>query len=86
MSEQKITPCLWFDFKAEEAVAHYLSIFRNGRVLAGTWHHGSLTSPTVFTTRTGQVIALAPGRTWVEVYPAGSPVQISYVARKPARH
>ena len=27
MSEQKITPCLWFDFKAEEAVAHYLSIF-----------------------------------------------------------
>ncbi len=32
MSEQKITPCLWFDFKAEEAVAHYLSIFENGRI------------------------------------------------------
>jgi predicted 3-demethylubiquinone-9 3-methyltransferase (glyoxalase superfamily) len=27
MSEQRITPCLWFDFNAEEAVAHYLSIF-----------------------------------------------------------
>ena len=23
-SQQKITPCLWFDFNAEEAVAHYL--------------------------------------------------------------
>jgi len=32
MSEQKITPCLWFDMNAEEAVAHYLSIFKNGRI------------------------------------------------------
>ena len=29
----KITPCLWFDFKAEEAVHHYLGIFKNGRIL-----------------------------------------------------
>jgi len=36
---QKITPCLWFDFQAEEAVAHYLRVFRNGRVLA-TSHYG----------------------------------------------
>jgi len=35
-SAQKITPCLWFDFKAEEAVDHYLSIFRNARVLSTT--------------------------------------------------
>ena len=34
MSEQKITPCLWFDRNAEEAVAHYLSIFRNARVVS----------------------------------------------------
>jgi predicted 3-demethylubiquinone-9 3-methyltransferase (glyoxalase superfamily) len=34
MSEQTITPCLWFDMKAEEAVAHYLSIFRGGRVVS----------------------------------------------------
>ncbi len=33
MSEQKITPCLWFDFRAEEAVAHYLSIFITGRIV-----------------------------------------------------
>ena len=34
MSEQKITPCLWFDFKAEEAVAHYLSVFGNSRIVS----------------------------------------------------
>jgi predicted 3-demethylubiquinone-9 3-methyltransferase (glyoxalase superfamily) len=36
MTEQKITPCLWFDFNAEEAVAHYLSIFANSRILSTT--------------------------------------------------
>ncbi len=30
---QKITPCLWFDFKAEEAVHHYLGIFNHGKIL-----------------------------------------------------
>ena len=29
----KIAPCLWFNFKAEEAVAYYLSIFKRGRIL-----------------------------------------------------
>jgi predicted 3-demethylubiquinone-9 3-methyltransferase (glyoxalase superfamily) len=29
---QKITPCLWFDRNAEEAVNHYLSIFKNARI------------------------------------------------------
>lgn len=28
---QKISPCLWFDDNAEEAVAFYSSIFRNSR-------------------------------------------------------
>ncbi len=36
MTEQKITPCLWFDFKAEEAVAHYLAVFENGRIVSTT--------------------------------------------------
>jgi predicted 3-demethylubiquinone-9 3-methyltransferase (glyoxalase superfamily) len=40
MSAQKITPCLWFDFKAEEAVAHYLSIFQGGRILSTTRYSG----------------------------------------------
>lgn len=30
---QKLTPCLWFNFNAEEAVEHYLGIFKNGKVL-----------------------------------------------------
>lgn len=30
---QKITPCLWFDDQAEEAVAFYTSVFENSRVL-----------------------------------------------------
>ena len=34
MTDQKITPCLWFDFKAEEAVAHYLAIFKSGRIVS----------------------------------------------------
>jgi predicted 3-demethylubiquinone-9 3-methyltransferase (glyoxalase superfamily) len=34
MTEQKITPCLWFDSNAEQAVVHYLSIFPNSRILS----------------------------------------------------
>ncbi|HEY6260068.1 MAG TPA: VOC family protein [Nitrospiraceae bacterium] len=29
---QKITPCLWFDDKAEEAMKFYLSIFKNSKI------------------------------------------------------
>ncbi|MGP0593993.1 VOC family protein [Nitrospira sp. T9] len=29
---QKITPCLWFDHQAEEAVNFYVSIFKNSQV------------------------------------------------------
>jgi predicted 3-demethylubiquinone-9 3-methyltransferase (glyoxalase superfamily) len=36
MTEQKLTPCLWFDSNAEEAVAHYLSIFPNSRIISTT--------------------------------------------------
>jgi predicted 3-demethylubiquinone-9 3-methyltransferase (glyoxalase superfamily) len=34
MTDRKITPCLWFDFKAEEAVAHYMAIFKSGRIVS----------------------------------------------------
>jgi predicted 3-demethylubiquinone-9 3-methyltransferase (glyoxalase superfamily) len=30
---QKITPCLWFNFNAKEAVNYYLSIFKNSKIL-----------------------------------------------------
>ena len=29
---QKITPFLWFDSNAEEAVKFYLSVFKNGKI------------------------------------------------------
>jgi predicted 3-demethylubiquinone-9 3-methyltransferase (glyoxalase superfamily) len=37
---RKITPCLWFDFNAEEAVGYYLSIFGNARIV-NTTHYGA---------------------------------------------
>jgi predicted 3-demethylubiquinone-9 3-methyltransferase (glyoxalase superfamily) len=33
---QKITPCLWFDDQAEEAVEFYSTIFRNSRIVGIT--------------------------------------------------
>jgi predicted 3-demethylubiquinone-9 3-methyltransferase (glyoxalase superfamily) len=34
----KITPCLWFDFNAEEAVDFYLRIFGSGRILRTSYY------------------------------------------------
>ena len=46
---QKITPCLWFDGNAEEAVKFYTSVFKNSRVVnitrcgeAGPWPKGTV--------------------------------------------
>ena len=36
---QKITPCLWFDDKAEEAAKYYVSIFKHSK-LGHTTHYG----------------------------------------------
>ncbi|MBA3544656.1 MAG: VOC family protein [Chthoniobacterales bacterium] len=33
---QKIVPFLWFDAQAEEAVAFYLSVFKDGKIHATT--------------------------------------------------
>lgn len=33
---QRITPCLWFDSEAEEAVGFYTAIFRNSRIVSTT--------------------------------------------------
>ena len=30
---QRITPCLWFDDQAEEAVKFYTAIFRNSKIV-----------------------------------------------------
>src|SRR5437764_13008771 len=36
----KITPCLWFDDRGEEAATFYTSIFENSRIVEVT-HYGS---------------------------------------------
>jgi predicted 3-demethylubiquinone-9 3-methyltransferase (glyoxalase superfamily) len=42
----KITPFLWFDGKAEEAMNFYLSIFKNARVLSVSRANGQVMSVT----------------------------------------
>jgi hypothetical protein len=82
----------WFEnFQGgREAVAKIVGnsgrayVFRNGKMIAGYWSRGSLTSPTVFETAQHKVIPLAPGRTWVEVYPDIAPVALTF-PRPPAR-
>jgi len=44
-------------------------VFRNGVEVAGTWQRSSLGEPTQFVSASGSPIALAPGRTWVELVP-----------------
>lgn len=42
MSEIKITPCLWFDRDAEQAIEFYSSVFREVKVVERTdWPEGS---------------------------------------------
>ncbi|AZO56708.1 MAG: VOC family protein [Mesorhizobium sp.] len=48
---QKITTFLWFDDQAEEAMNHYVSIFRNSRVLSVTrWPKGHASEGKVLVT------------------------------------
>ncbi len=55
-------------------------VLRNGRMISGTWSAGPAGTPTVFLTTGGQPIDLAPGRTWVEIYPAGAPMVMTPVS------
>ena len=48
-------------------------VFRNGRMITGTWSVAAAGDPTKFVNQAGQTITLQPGRTWVEIYPANAP-------------
>ena len=41
IAKQKISPCLWFDGKAEEAAKFYVSIFPNSRIVQVS-HYGEV--------------------------------------------
>jgi Protein of unknown function (DUF3048) N-terminal domain/Protein of unknown function (DUF3048) C-terminal domain len=44
-------------------------VFRNGRMIKGTWERHGLDDVTVFRDAQGNEISLAPGNTWVELLP-----------------
>jgi len=56
-STQRITPFLWFDDQAEEAVAFYTSVFENSKVLSTTRY--SKESAEVSGRREGSVMTIA---------------------------
>jgi hypothetical protein len=52
-------------------------LFRDGKVIRGTWSKSDQTSPTAFTTADGKTMLLHPGRTWVELAPTSSTVSVT---------
>lgn len=44
-------------------------LLRDGQMYAGRWTRGSIDDVTVFATAGGQEFLLAPGKTWVELFP-----------------
>jgi Protein of unknown function (DUF3048) N-terminal domain/Protein of unknown function (DUF3048) C-terminal domain len=50
-------------------------VFRDGRMIVGRWERPKLSDVTKLIGRDGSEIALAPGRTWVELAPSEVPVQ-----------
>ena len=44
-------------------------VFRDGSVIAGTWHRAKIGSELRFVDASGTAIALHPGRTWIELLP-----------------
>ncbi len=51
-------------------------VFTDGRVIAGTWSRPTADKPTTYTTTDGSPILLTPGRTWVALPRAGSPISL----------
>lgn len=51
-------------------------VFRNGRVIEGQWVRESKDDLTEFLGADGEKIPLAPGPTWVELFPSDRPIEI----------
>ena len=50
-------------------------VFRDGRMIVGKWIRSSSSQLTKFVTKSGDVIKLAPGNTWVELFPIDKTVE-----------
>lgn len=51
-----------------------VEVFSDGRLQRGLWHRSSIRRTTAYRTRSGKVIALRPGQTWVELLATGETV------------
>lgn len=51
-------------------------VLRDGRVIVGRWERRGLDDVSRFVAKDGSEIALAPGRTWVELAPSTVPIEI----------
>ena len=52
-------------------------IFAGGQLVRGLWSRAAPDQPTLYTDAAGAPIALPPGRTWVELFPAGLSVDVT---------
>jgi len=52
-------------------------VFRNGRVIKGTWVRDSVDQVTKYLDADGNEIKLAPGQTWIELLPKDKKVSFS---------
>ena len=52
-------------------------VLRDGRVVVGRWHRRTLEDPTTFVAKDRTEIALAPGRTWIELVPSTVPISFA---------
>ena len=55
-----------------------LYVFRNGKVIEGRWDRDEDSSVTSLLDKQGEEIALAPGQTWVELFPEDAPTAIEF--------
>lgn len=51
-------------------------VLRGGKVITGRWERPSASDQTKFVDSKGNVIPLAPGNTWVELFPSGLPITL----------
>jgi len=52
-------------------------VFRDGKVVKGTWSRPNVSSPATYKDAQGKTIALKPGQTWVELASTTTPVTVT---------
>ena len=55
-----------------------LYVFRNGKVIRGRWRRDEESAVTELVDAQGDEIALAPGQTWVELFPEDAPAALEF--------